>query len=91
MSDMSEIESRVKKPAHAASRELRYVIENLIDGSVVPAEGTLGELRKVLIAGGIFVSDEGEFLYPQDRTFLVIELDELIDRYGIEARAHELT
>jgi hypothetical protein len=45
------------------------------------------DVRKVL-QSGIFISD-GEMVYPQDRTFLVIELDELVDRDGAQAVARD--
>jgi hypothetical protein len=32
-------------------------------------------------------SQEGELLYPQDRTSLLIEIDELIERHGNKAPA----
>ena len=67
--------------------ELRQVIQSLLDGSAVPPEATLIDVRNVL-QNGIFISD-GELLYPQDRTFLVIELDELIDRDGPRAAARD--
>lgn len=73
------------EPPRRATPELRQIIESLLDTSAVPSEATLSDVRKVL-QNGIFISD-GEMLYPQDRTFLVIELDELIDRDGPQAPA----
>ena len=74
-----------------ATPELSQVIESLIEGSEVPPLATLSDIRAVVLDDGIFVSGEGELLYPQDRTFLVIELDELIDCHGTEASAREFT
>jgi hypothetical protein len=42
-------------------------------------------LRTSLQEGGVSWSREGELLFPQDRTALVIELDELIDAHGPDA------
>src|SRR5512144_3292691 len=66
------------RPVNLATPELCQVIESLMETRAVPPTVNLGELRKVLVEG-IFIGD-GEMLYPQDRTFLVIELDELIER-----------
>ena len=74
-----------------ATPELSQVIESLIDSSDVPALATLSDVRAVVLDDGIFVSGEGELLYPQDRTFLVIELDELIDSHGTKASARDFT
>ncbi|MGZ8153751.1 MAG: hypothetical protein ACXW2I_05280 [Burkholderiales bacterium] len=48
---------------------------------------TLGAARYAIEHERIVWSDDGELLHPQDRTSLVIELDELIDEYGMEAAA----
>ena len=48
---------------------------------------TLTDLRKALQAGLSW--NEGEIQCPQDRTALVIELDELIDRFGARAGAED--
>lgn len=48
---------------------------------------TLGAVRAALQKSGVTWSREGELLFPQDRTALVIELDELIDAYGARAYA----
>jgi hypothetical protein len=70
---------------------LSQVIASLIESSDVPPLATLSDVRAVVLDDGIFVSGEGELLYPQDRTFLVIELDELIDSHGTEASARDFT
>jgi hypothetical protein len=77
--------------AMSATRELSQVVNALISSSEVSPEATLCEIRAVVLGNDIFVSGEGELLYPQDRTFLVIELDELIERYGMHAAAREFT
>jgi hypothetical protein len=43
---------------------------------------TLRKVRDELQHEGVTWSREGELLFPQDRTALVIELDELIDAHG---------
>jgi hypothetical protein len=72
-----------------ATPELCQVIESLIGTKAVPPAATLSELRNVLVEG-IFIGD-GEMLYPQDRTFLVIELDELIECDGAHTPARAYT
>jgi hypothetical protein len=48
---------------------------------------TLRNVRDALQHEGVTWSREGELLFPQDRTALVIELDELIDAHGAGAAA----
>ena len=74
-----------------ATAELSQLIQSLIASSAVSPDATLSDVRKVVLGDGIFVSGEGELLYPQDRTSLVIELDELIDRHGTRAAARDFT
>ncbi|MGZ5095120.1 MAG: hypothetical protein ACXWCY_29665 [Burkholderiales bacterium] len=81
----------IASPSTSATPELCQVIDSLIDSSDVSAEATLSEIRAVLSGEGIFLSGEGELLHPHDRTFLVIELDELIERYGMKAAARDIT
>lgn len=80
-----------RSPPHIASPELRQVIASLIADSAVSSRATLCDVRAVVAGDGIFVSGEGELLHPQDRTFLVIELDEIIDRHGMSAVALDFT
>jgi hypothetical protein len=47
-------------------------------------------VRDALQHEGVTWSREGELLFPQDRTALVIELDELIDTHGMKARAKNI-
>ncbi|HEY7743542.1 MAG TPA: hypothetical protein VIA19_10900 [Burkholderiales bacterium] len=51
---------------------------------------TLRNVRDALQHEGVTWSREGELLFPQDRTALVIELDELIDTHGMKARAKNI-
>jgi len=66
-----------------ASPELRQLIESLIDSAAVPPSATLSDVRRVVLEGGIFIGD-GELLFAQDRTFLLNEIDELIERCGAQ-------
>ena len=75
----------------SATPELCQVIDSLVASETVPAAATLCDIREVVVDGGIFLSGEGELLYPQDRTFLAIELDELIAVYGAAACARSFT
>jgi hypothetical protein len=77
------------RQVNPATPELCQVIESLVETRAVPPMVNLGELRKALVEG-IFIGD-GEMLYPQDRTFLVIELDELIERDGADTPARAYT
>ena len=68
---------------------LSMLIADLIAESAVSRAATLGSVRKLVAGDGIFLSAEGELLHPQDRTALVIELDELIESHGVQARARD--
>jgi hypothetical protein len=52
---------------------------------------TLGDVRAALQSSGTQWSPEGELLHPQDRTSLVIELDDLIGRNGADKLAEAVT
>jgi hypothetical protein len=71
----------------ATTPELAAVIRALMAAGRVARRPTLGAVRAALQKGGVTWSKDGELLFPQDRTALVIELDELIDRFGMRARA----
>jgi hypothetical protein len=73
----------------SVSPHLAKLIASLIDDSTMPAAATLADMRALLIDDGVFVSPEGELLHPQDRTSVVIELDELIDAHGARAPARD--
>ena len=66
------------------SPELRKAIQELAAGGGDLA-GTLGAARLALQRAGVTWSKEGELLFPQDRTALLIELDELIAAHGAQA------
>jgi hypothetical protein len=51
---------------------------------------TLADVRRALQKTRVTWSKEGELLFPQDRTALVIEVDELIDALGAGADARGL-
>lgn len=70
-----------------ATPVLSTLIADLIATAAVSRAATLGGVREVVAGDGIFLSAEGELLHPQDRTSLVIELDELIDSHGVQAHA----
>ncbi len=73
-----------------ATPELSRVMKVLIADAQYTSELTLGDIRASLLAPHVFWSGEqGELLYAQDQTALVIELDELIERYGAEAPARD--
>jgi hypothetical protein len=82
---------RARKPPAGtvtrASPELSAAIRRLIAARRVARRPTLGAARAALQKSGVSWSGEGELLFPQDRTALLIELDELIDARGTRARA----
>jgi hypothetical protein len=51
---------------------------------------TLRDVRDAVEQAGVTWSRNGELLFPQDRTALVIELDELIEAHGMKARAEDV-
>jgi hypothetical protein len=70
------------------SPELSAIIEGLVndpDREVPPQ--TLEEVRRILMRRSTPEARETEFLHPQDESSLLVELDRLIDEYGMEARA----
>lgn len=69
-----------------ATPELAKILAAILRNAPPGRELTLGDARRALLEG-ILWSDEGELLYAQDVTSLVLELDDLIERYGAEARA----
>ena len=73
-----------------ATPELCTVIRALVASRRVARRPTLGAVRTAVQKSGVTWSKEGELLFPQDRTALVIELDELIDAYGTKATATDL-
>lgn len=77
------------KTARAIERRATPELARVI--RAVAAQGarspTLRAVRAALQKSGVIWSKEGELLFPQDRTALVIELDELIDAYGVKAKA----
>jgi hypothetical protein len=84
--------ARARKPARAPaarpSPELGSAIRSIAAGRG-SRRTSLADVRKALQKTPVTWSKEGELLFPQDRTALVIELDELIDRYGARALAGE--
>jgi hypothetical protein len=72
------------------SAELSAVIETLLNDPQHKAPLTLGEVRVDVEKSGLQWSRNGELLYPQDRTSQLIELDDLIERYGAETPALDL-
>jgi hypothetical protein len=69
------------------SPALGAAIRAFIAGGRVGRRPTLTDIHKALQKGVSW--SEGEIQFPQDRTALVIELDELIDRFGPRARAED--
>lgn len=72
------------------SAELREAIEGLLSARPAGAALTLHEVRVTLQSNHSLWSQEGELLHPQDRTALLIEIDQLIDRHGGETPARDL-
>lgn len=86
-----EIENRATLLVRpSATPALSEMIELLIAGARPASEPTLGDIRGSLLTPHVFWSAaQRELLYAQDQTALVIELDELIERYGAQAPARD--
>lgn len=70
-----------------ASPALSAVIRAMASAPRRARRTTLGAVRAALQKSGVTWAKEGELQFPQDRTALVIEVDELIDAYGTRADA----
>ncbi|MEX0959286.1 MAG: hypothetical protein WDZ63_08355 [Burkholderiales bacterium] len=70
-----------------ASAELRETIDGLLSVQPAGATLTLRDVRLALQGNHSIWSQDGELLHPEDRTALLIELDQLIDAHGHEAPA----
>jgi hypothetical protein len=73
-------------PAHA-SADLRAVISVLLSANRRETGLTLHDVRLALQGNSWAWTQEGELLHSQDRTALLIEIDELIEKHGMEASA----
>ena len=73
-------------PAHV-SAELRDAITTLLAERQRESPLTLNDVRLALQRNNAAWTQEGELLHPQDRTALLIEIDELIEKHGKEASA----
>lgn len=69
----------------ALARCIRAIADTATGGDAL----TLGGVRRELEKADVTVSADGELLFPQDRTALVIEIDDLIDRYGLRTKASQ--
>jgi len=70
-----------------AGVQLSAIMQAVIDDPGRTRPPTLGEVRAELEQSGVRWTGEGELQFPQDRTSLLIELDDLIGRYGADAPA----
>jgi hypothetical protein len=80
----------IRSPKNVAgnlSAELSAAIRRLGCDAQRQSPPTLEDVRADLQQGGLEWSRDGELLYPQDRTALLIELDGLIAQYGGNASA----
>lgn len=80
-------QTTIRRPASKPSPELCAVIRTLVTARRRKAGPALAIVRAALQGEGMTWSREGELLFPQDRTALLIEIDELIDAYGAGADA----
>lgn len=69
------------------SAELRDAITTLLTERQRESPLTLNDVRLALQRNSSAWTQEGELLYPQDRTALLIEIDELIEKHGKKASA----
>lgn len=77
-----QAQARSGPAAHPASPELSALIRAMARAGTRARPLTLRDVRDAVQQAGVTWSREGELLFPQDRTALVIELDELIDAHG---------
>ena len=75
------------KPAGKASPELSTAIKAIAGAAGRKTGPTLAKVRAALQRSGMTWSREGELLFPQDRTALLIEIDEFIEIHGALADA----
>lgn len=80
--------SRQANPARI-SAELRDAIEALLTAGRGRSPVTLHQVRLALQRNSSAWTQEGEMLHPEDRTALLIEIDELIEKHGKEAPARD--
>lgn len=62
--------------------ELSGFVAELIQKAVVAPEPSIGDVRTAVLDSDIYMTGDGELMFRQDRSFLVIELDDLIERHG---------
>jgi hypothetical protein len=71
------------------SAELRDTISALLQSGRGKAALTLHDVRLAVQGNNSAWTQEGELLHPQDRTALLIEIDDLIDRHGKDTQARK--
>jgi hypothetical protein len=71
----------------AATPELSGFIVGLVCAQTLVSAATLADLRALLAGNDLFISDDGEIIYKEDRTALLIELDALIELLGNQTPA----
>jgi hypothetical protein len=69
------------------SAELSELLETFTEDPDRETQATLGEVRAALRKRGEPPARETEYLHPQDRDSLLVELDALIEEYGEEMLA----
>jgi hypothetical protein len=69
------------------SAELSELLQKMVDDPDGDESPTLGAMRALLTAKSGRARIAEEALHPQDRTSLIVELDDLIEEYGEEALA----
>lgn len=79
-----------KVVATPVSVTLSRILEAMAKDPARKRPPTLRDGRTALLESGMQWSGEGELLHPQDRTSLIIELDDLIKEYGGGASATDL-
>ncbi len=75
--------------ATRVSAQLSEVLEKFTGDPDRENPATLGEVRNALRRRGEPPASETEYLHPQDRESLLVEIDALIDEYGEEMLADD--
>lgn len=71
--------------------ELAWFITGLMENAVVPSTVTLSDLRRVLLDNEPLMTRAGEFLFRQDLTGFLNEVDRLIDHHGLAAQVRKVS
>ena len=76
-------------PADSVSPELSEILETMANFANALDLVTIGYVRAALATGDLGEAYDADLLHPETVQTLLTELDDLIDRYGVEAPAQD--